>query len=1146
MIQLPKRQIAHLHTHTEYSLLDGVKNYTEFLKAAKAKNIDTYAVTEHGNLASAMGFYMEAIKQDYNIKPIFGLEAYIVDDASIKDKESKSSHLILLAKNNIGFNNLLKLSNISWGDNFYYKPKIDYNNLYKHHKGLIATTACMGGVISNALRFNGYKNAKEKIYLLKDIFKDDIYLEIQLMEEVYGPDFERIIRKIKSNKDENLVNEKLNKLEEDKDIYIELLTRHISNNKIQKDYKEKMYELLGDSWLDQASVNKYMFKLAEETKTKYVLTGDCHYPLKGDHKLQDLIIRVGFGNYKSSRQGSDEKSQSSGRGYYSKELYVKDNKDFDNSRKKYHPYITKYQLVESIKNTHIIADQIKTELPIGQHQLPIFDLKTNPYYKNGDSKNDLFVRIIKLGFDRNIINSISKTNLGNYQQRLEFEIDTITKANFIDYFLIIEDIVRWSKENNIYCVARGSVAGSLAAYSLGITGIDPIPYNLLFERFLNPTRVSGERAKAADALPDIDLDFERFGRAKVKQYIIDKYGKDRVCTIGSYGTMGVKTLVKDFMRVLNYKIGNNQYDYQLINKITSSVDIGVKTIEECCESSSEFAKFYDDNKDWFEMYIRPLQGEIRSMSKHAAGVLITPTEYTDWVPVRTQSIDDEDESGKVVISQWEDVYCERRGLLKLDILGVKQLDVFHRCLQLIKSKKGIDIDLEKIDVNDVNVYKKFHKGDNYGVFQFNSKLQSEYMTRMKPNSIEDLCVSNAILRPGPMAEGAHEDFIKLKTGKEKPEYDHECVIPFLKSTFALCVYQEQIMQVAHALGGLSLAEADMMRSAIKKKDEKLMNPFIEKFIDGAQKKGLSNKHANHVWNKILAFSSYAFNKSHSATYALEGYYCQWLKTYYPNEFYAATLDFASDDIKKNENIYTHRYHAIENGLRINNPKINAATTRFTIGSNGSINWPLRAIKGVGDKAANEIKAVQPFSSFEEFYEKVNKRIVNKRVVQKLIFSDVFKKFGTQEEILNKYCKLKNDDIEEKYLNLNISDWKKIKDETLGYISDSYKDVFKENFSKNVMSYKQFNECSVKSKVCIGGLITKLRNYKARNGMMAFMTVEDKNEKYEIVAFASIWKNYIEGVRIGNIVEIKGIKDLSPRKELQVVIGNSGDKIYVLA
>jgi DNA polymerase-3 subunit alpha len=1110
--------------------------------------MDAMAITEHGHIASGMGFYLEAVKPEMGIKPIFGIEAYVVDDAKIKTKEMKSSHLVLIARTDEGFKNLLKLSNISWNENFYYKAKIDWKNLKEHKKGITALTACMGGVVSNAIRFDGYNKARDRVLQLKKIFGEHLFLEMQLMEEVYGWDLERLIRKIKNGKDENIVKERLEYLEQNKADYVELLKRHTSSIKIQPDFQEKMKKLLDNNWVDQATVNKYMYALSKETDTKYILTGDCHYPLKGDHKLQDLIIRVGFGNYKKARQGEDEKSQSSGRGYYSSQLYVKNNKDFDESRKKWHPYMPRSVLVKAIEATHEVADQVNTVIPIGQHQLPEFPIKTHPMYREGDTKEKLFERLIERGFKKIVIPRIETKDIQSYRERIQFEIQTINQAHFVDYFLIIEDIVRNSRKMGIHCIARGSVAGSLVAYALDITNIDPIPYHLLFERFLNPTRVSGERAKAADALPDVDLDFERFGRSRIKKYITDKYGSDKVLSIGSYGTMGIRALIKDFSRALDYKIGQNTYDYTAINKITSAVDPTAKTLEECCESSEDFAKFYEENKGWFETYIRPLIGSIRSFSRHAAGVLITPTPFTDWVPVRTQTIEDEDENeGKIVISQWEDVYCERRGLLKLDILGVKQLDVFHRCIDLIKKNHDIDIVLDDIDITDKNVYKRFHAGENFGVFQFNSGLQSAYMKKMRPNNIEDLCASNALLRPGPMMEGAHDAFIDLKSGKAKPEYDHPCVVPYLGPTFGLMIYQEQTMQVAHALGGLSLAEADMMRSAIKKKDEKLMNPFKEKFIKGCIDKGLKEKHGEKVWHKILAFSAYGFNKSHAATYALQGYYCQWLKTYFPNEFYAATMDFASDDAKKNENIYTHRNHAIDEGIKIFNPHINKSTLKFDVSKKGSIYWPLRAIKGVGEKASTVIQKFQPFTSFEDFFERIEKRNVNKRVMDKLIAADAFRDFGKPEEILRKYYKLRKDPYPEDKENLTEVNWKKLKDETLGYISQSYKTVFKKNFSKHMMTKEMFDNARMDSRVCIGGIITSYREHKARNGTMCFLKIEDLGEKHDVVIFASVFETCKVKPYRGFIVEIRGNKSKSPRGELQIVVGNpSSDKVFIIS
>lgn len=1153
MVSLPKRQMVGLHNHTEYSLLDGVLNAREFVKAAKDKNIDAFAITEHGSCASAMGFYLESVEQ--GIKPIFGLEAYLVDDATVKTKDMKSSHIVLLARNEKGFHNLLRFSNVSWTENFYYKPKIDFRNLREYSEGVTALTACMGGVLSSAIRFDGMNGARERLKVLRDIFSDNLYLEMQLMEEVYGPDMKRVEKKIRRMKSEEERKEKKELLKRERSVYEELLARHVSQLAIQPDYEEKMRRLLGDSWVDQVTVNKAMYVLHQETGTPYILTGDCHYPRKGQHKLQDLIIRVGFGNYKKARQGADEKSASTGRGYYSAQLYIKNNHEYDRARRRWHPYMPRGVLCEAIRSTHKVADSVNTSIPIGQHQLPKFDLPSHRMYKAEDDALKLFRRMVRRGFKRHVLPAISSDPefVKQYEERLEYEMGIIAQANFLDYFLIIEDIVRWARANNITCVARGSVAGSLVAYALDITGIDPIRYHLLFERFLNPTRVSGERAKAADALPDIDLDFERHGRPRVKRYIVEKYGKDRVCTIGSYGTMGVKMLVQDFARVLDFKIGEKQYDPGIIRKLTANIEGNVKTIEEACQASSEFAKFYEENKGWFETYVRPLVGQIKSASRHAAGVLITPTPFTEWVPVRTQILEDEDgeEEGKIVISQWEDIYCERRGLLKLDILGVKQLDVFHRCFDLVRANHGVDLTFDAIETDDQAVFRKFHRGDNYGVFQFNSALQSDYMRQMKPVSVEDLCASNALLRPGPMQADAHTTFVKLRRGEVEPEYDHACIRPYLGATQGLMIYQEQVMQVAHYLGGLSLGEADMMRSAIKKFDREKMSVFQEKFVKGAMSKGLTQKHANKVWDKIVAFSGYGFNLSHAATYALQGYYCQWLKTYFPIEFYAATLEHANDDVKKNENIYSHRMHATGvEGIEFVNPAINGPALHFEI-IGGKICWPLRAIKGVGLKAAGILegyRSQEPFKSLADFYERVDKRAVNKKVVMALVQAGAFSAWGRPEQVLREYFDLKKEKkgYPEALENLTDVQWKKIEDKHLGFISVSYKEMMADKFTKQVLTAEQFRKKPNHVRVNVGGLVTKFREYKARNGLMGFMTVEDKDESYEVVIFASSYSSLKRKPMEGAVVEVRGTKGLSPRNEVQVIVGGSGDDVFHVA
>lgn len=835
---------------------------------------------------------------------------------------------------------------------------------------------------------------------------------------------------------------------------------------------------------------------------------------------------------------------------------------------------------------------------------------------------------------------------------------------------------------------HNSVAGSLVAYCI-ITDIDPLKFDLMFERFLNPTRVKG-------SYPDIDLDVSKIGRPIVKGYIEDKYGKNNVCTIGTYGTMKVKSLIRDAQRVFEGELPVDEnkrvaFDVLDMNKLLK--DLGDETKLEKAYESDLFKKYAKKFPYLVDFYFKRLEGQIRNLSKHAAGILITPTNISNWIPVRTQKL--EDETNRVLVSQWKDSHCEKRGLIKFDILGIKTLDVFKYAKKIIKKMDGVDIDFSRdVDLTDKKVIKKFDKGETDGVFQFNSEIQSAYLSELKVKSFEDLIVTNAILRPGPMDVDSHKKYIELTTGKRKPKYTHKLVKPYMKKTLGLYAFQEDVMRTANVLGKLTLAEADIMRTAMKKKDKDMMKQFEDKFVQGCIENGLTKKKAKKEWKKLEAFFAYGFNRcihkssmitladgrqetilrlfnkhkagqeiwllswdtetkkivqhkvkevvysgrrsvgklfledgnnlmlttrhgvgtkrgfrlfyqlrkdddvrclirmpnhfemsiskidsektyyeerykeevydivmedngprnffangilvhnSHSVSYAFNGFICQWLKVYYPLPFWTATLEYAKDNPKDKENVWSFRNVIQQEGIEFEKPKATRYRHDFHISKEGKIVWPIKAIKGIGEKTAKVIakacKENKP-KTFAEFYEVIPRKSVNKRVVDKLIMADAFSEFGHPKKIAKEYyLELRKEKDIPEHFKVSKKDkkyWMEMKDETLGYLEEPYRKRYSHFFNKKITPISQLKNIRNGSPVIAGGKISRIYPYKTKRGMMYFINVFDADGQFLLLIFGGFdQKNKkVKKLKEGDIVEVLGVRSVSNRGELEVVL-----------
>lgn len=1090
-----KQNFVHLHNHGDYSIVDGCCKIEHWIDECYKKGFDSLALTDHGTLGGTLEFYIECTKK--GIIPILGYEAYITSQKNIDEKIRGYNHLTLLAKNEIGFRNLLKINTYAQSIGYYYKPRINKNILKKRGKGLIILTGCLVGKMYRLLLIGDYIKA-ESLYnfYCSCVGEDNVYLEIQIH------DFPE-------------------------DIMI----------KQQKTFHENLIEF------------RNILK-KKGRKPKIVLTNDCHYPSKEDFEVWRAVS-----NINSSKEDRNSELLS--------DLYLKTReelwKDFNRKKKNGERILSTLnkkiehfhkEFDEWCENTIKIKEKCKDlKIPIGKHNLPTFNLEGTGF----KTKEELFDDIIKKGFDKKVINKIckgDKEKIEIYKQRIEIEKAVVIKAGYIDYFLIIWDIVKNAKDNGIYVgLARGSVAGSLLAFVMDITTVDPIRFNLMFERFLNETRVSGERAKDADSLPDIDLDFESAGRDWVKQYIENKYGKENVSSLTTYGYLQLRSAIKDIAKF--YSI-----NFEKINRITKQIyGNNYSNLLEAMSKSEEVSNFVKDHSDMMKIVERCI-GQVRHHSIHAAGVIISPNTRVntkgkvvkatldDFVPVRTGKLDDGTET---FVTEWEGEFVERRGLLKLDILGIKQLDIMKYINELIVKNYGEEerIVFEDIPLDDKEVYKKFSEGDTEGVFQFKSNTQRQYQKKLKPENIEHLIASNALIRPGPMGSGAHDLYVKIKEGEAEPEFD-KGMKSITKDTFGLYIYQEQVMQ-AFVKAGLTLTEADLIRTYIKKFKSKEIAKFKPKFVKGMMEKfAYKEKKALKVWDKLLAFGDYGFNRSHSCSYAILGYQTQWLKVHYPKEFWMANLDYSSDDdrIECVNRIMT----SYSDSINIIFPDINLSNIRFSIRKDDIV-WSLSHIKGVGEKASIAIikaRGKKKFESLKDFYDRVEKRVVNKRVFISLILSGCFDrlysinpkepeqrfnliveyfKIKKEKELLKKESRNFYEAEFKRLLNINLMNWEEL--------IANHPQLHKGNY----FDLETLQQIQDGTNVWVAGLVVKreLKEYKNGNGYFGVVTIQQNGESCDLLLWNESWDEFEKKIKIGKPIAFFGKKkyDAIYRKRITI-------------
>lgn len=768
-------KFVHLHCHSDFSLVDGISTCEDYLKKAKELGMDAIAITDHGNVSAHLYLQLEAKKLE--MKSILGSEMYIVKDASLKDGDHRSNnHIVIIAKNEIGYKNLLALQKLSWStENFYYRPRIDYKMLKMHRKGLVVLTACLKGLVAREVLNNKPRDAYKLVKRLKKWFGDDLYLEIQL---------------------HNIFNN--------------------NGEDIQKYYNEEL------------------IKISKKFNVELVLTNDVHYAEKKMYKVQSMVIKM--------------KTDSDLADTYCKSIWLKSYNELLQTRNRYCKYISKKIFKKAAENTIIIADKCNYEIPTGGLKIPTIDISRFPGYKPQMTEEDYIRYRVKDGI-RQRSKEIDLEFPPEYIDRIEIEIDAFVKMEVISYILIYDDLIRYLKKQGCLCSLRGSANGSVVLWLMGLSIVDPVKFNILFERFISPARIE---ARMADI--DIDLDISHKYRDVAINYLKEKYGEDKICIVGTFGRTQLKSSVKNMARVEAEKIKLKlksaktkkeinklekrleQFSYQEINKITKLMPDNIEEIKD-----SPVAKWFEDNKKWFEDYVVPILGNAYSESLHPAGVVISPVPYHEWIPIRTNKLSKEKGGDRVFSTQWENSHTSVEhlneiGAMIMDILGVKTITIVDETLKLINKRHKIKMKLDTIPLDNKKTYETLSEGENLGTFQLNKKFIKPILRQTKPDNIEDLIFLVSADRPGPMASNAFEHYYKRKHGEEKIETHHPSLKKVYKDSFGVLVYSEHLMRTATVFAGMNAIDSEKMRKIVKSKNPADFLAFKEKFISGAIKK----------------------------------------------------------------------------------------------------------------------------------------------------------------------------------------------------------------------------------------------------------------------------------------------------------------------
>lgn len=1066
-------KFTHLHLHTEYSLLDGFTRINQMFEKLKELDMDAVAITDHGTMFGVVDFYKEAKR--HGIKPIIGCEVYTAK-RGYKQKEGSldknSGHLVLLAKNNVGYKNLIKLVSEGFVNGFYYKPRIDYDLLEQYSEGLVVLSACLAGEIQQELMHGNYESAKAIALKMKNIFGyENFYLELQ----DHGIPEQRI-------------------------------------------------------------VNMQLVRLSRELNIELVATNDVHYLEKKDAAIHDILLCIQTG-----KNVSDSKRMK----FPTDEFYLKSSEEMS----ELFSYIPK-----AIENTNKIAEMCNVEFDFTQRHLPEYKLPDG--YDHEKYLRDLCLKGLKERYE----------NYEEHLERLNYELNTISEMKFSDYFLIVWDFIKYAKDHEIAVgPGRGSVGGSIVAYVLRITDVDPIKYGLIFERFLNPERVT---------MPDIDIDFEDERRQEVIDYVVDKYGKANVSQIITFGTMAAKAALRDVARVV-------ELPYIEADKLAKAVPFGIgMTLDKALKQSPQFAQMYNENEELRQVIkaAKAVEGMPRHASTHAAGVVVSKLPIDNYVPLYLQ-----DES---ITTQYSMGLLEELGLLKMDFLGLRTLKVIKDAIRNIKASRNMDINIDDIDYKDKETFDLISRGDTLGVFQLESAGMIRFMKDLKPSTIEDIIAGISLYRPGPM--DSIPKYILNKNNPELVRYEHPLLEKILDVTYGCIVYQEQVMRIVRELGGFSFGRSDIIRRAMSKKKTDVMDEEKKAFIygltdeqgnvivEGCIRRGVSKEIAERVFTEMEDFAKYAFNKSHAAGYGMIAYQTAFLKAHYPAEFMAALLTSVMGNHSK---IAVYIQDCNKMKVEILPPDINKSFDNFSV-EDGKIRYGLKSLKNVGSGIINSIINERPFSSFVDFCEKTNHKELNKRAVESFIKAGVFDSLkNNRAQLLASFDKIVDSIHNEKRRNAEgqlslfgsssshstldsissdrIPDISELKEKVLlnfekevlglylsGHPLGEHKSLVERISTMNLLHLKESAKDeempTIKdgSNFQVAGMIINKKNMTTKSGkIMAFVTVEDLFDTIEVIVFPKVYDRVMNLIKEDSFVIVIGRLNFKEGEDPKIIADN---------
>ncbi len=1107
-------KFSHLHVHTQYSLLDGASGISALYEKAVEDKMPALAITDHGNMYGVFNFVAEASKHNTKenpntIKPIVGCEFYVVADRYRKQftKEDKDvrCHQLMLAKNAEGYANLVKLCSLGYVDGMYGKyPRIDKELILKYHKGLIATTCCLAAEVPRAI-LNKSEDEAEKIFKWwLDLFGEDYYIEIQ---------------------------------------------RH--------------------GIPEQIKVNEVLLRFAKKHKVKVIASNDTHYVNIEDSNAHDILLCINTGEKQSTpsaKDFSDDSLSAKGKrfAFFNNQFFLKSSDE-----------MTKLfsDVPEAIDNTNEIVDKVEVLKLQQDIMLPNFPVPEKFQIHNKDVRLDdktiltadthnqwEYLKHITFEGAKKRYNEIT----AEIEERINFELFTIKTMGFAGYFLIVSDFIKAGRDIGVYVgPGRGSAAGSVVAYCTGITNIDPIKYNLLFERFLNPDRKS---------MPDIDTDFDDEGRQKVLNYVVEKYGKNQVAQIVTYGTMAAKMSIKDVSRVLDLPLNEANLLAKFVPErpgiklkrvlqapltgVGSLVDKDKENLNsDEIESVKKLREIYKGNNLQANVLKEAviLEGSVRGTGVHAAGIIIAPKDISDIIPIATAKGSD------LYVTQFEGTVVESAGVLKMDFLGLKTLTIMRDTLKLIKDNHGVVIDLDTIPLDDPKTFELYQRGETNGTFQFESPGMQKHLKDLKPDQFGDLIAMNALYRPGPIQH--IPNYIARKHGREKISYPLPEMEEILKETYGVTVYQEQVMLLSQRLADFTKGDADVLRKAMGKKQKAVLDKMKSKFIEGASKKGFPEDKLENIWTIWETFAQYAFNKSHSTCYALVAFQTAYLKTHYPAEFMACVLTHSLSNIDK---ITFFMEESRRMGMPVLGPDVNESKYQFSVNKRGEIRFGLGAVKGVGEAAVSSIIEERdkngPFIDALDFVKRVNLRAANKKTFEGMVYSGAFDSFGlhrgtyltpgkdgiaflelllkwgsrVQEAKLSAHASLFGDSVDGEIPEPAIPEiepWGNLEQlkherEVVGfYVSGHPLDNFRiemETFSKNKLSELRDMDKLKDKEFSFGGMISMVNHRISKTGKpFGNFTIEDYGDSHEFVLFGEDYVKHKLHMAIGYFVHIKG-------------------------